>query len=111
MGYNVMFDVEMLQSEFAAAGVEKLNLKRYAIIDVMKFWSQMLPYLPRKCSEVRMTLTSVYQVLHHRTYKVQHDACADVLTTLLVLEGLMEWFNLKRINVVPLHWSLRLKCG
>lgn len=84
VGYNVKFDIEMLQGEFKRAAMRPLDLSGKAIIDPLQLWRRMEP---RK-------LEDAVKRFAKRDHQGAHSALADVEATSEVLLGMLKDFGL-----------------
>ena len=84
VGYNVKFDIEMLQAEFKRAGAAPLDLTGKQIIDPCRLWSRCEP---RK-------LEDAVKRFAKREHEGAHSALADVSATGEVLTGMLIDFGI-----------------
>ena len=95
IGYNVAFDLDMLQAEFARAGLPPLDVAGKLIVDPYRLWGAMEP--------------RGLQYAHRRfvgsDFDGAHRAGADVAATAAVLCGMLAAFGLQ-----PEWYSLAELC-
>ena len=97
IGYNVAFDLEMIQAEFARAGLPVLDLEDKRVVDAYRLWQKMEP---RKLQDAHRRFVGA-------EYDGAHQAQADVAATAAVLSGMIGAFGL-----VDADWStLAERCG
>lgn len=97
IGYNVGFDLDMLQAEFQRAGLGPLEIGGKLVIDPYKLWRAMEP---RRLSEAHRRFVG-------RAFEGAHRAEADVAATAAVLGGMLAAFGLEEAD-----WSaLAALCG
>ncbi|MFN8390410.1 MAG: 3'-5' exonuclease [Bdellovibrionota bacterium] len=84
VGYNVSFDIEMVQNEFRRAGVEGPDLRGKQIIDPHRLWS--------KCEPRR--LEDAVRRFAGREHTNAHSALADVQATGEALVGMLKAFSM-----------------
>lgn len=84
VGYNVAFDLDMLQAELSRATIPPLNLSGKQIIDVLRLWHHIEP----------RTLVAAHQKFCRAELVGAHQATADVAATARVLMAMLETFGL-----------------
>jgi len=84
VGYNLAFDIEMLQAELARAGRSPLDLAGKQIVDAFRLWQQCEP----------RSLQHAHQRFVGNGFASAHSASADVAATGRVLAGMLRAFNL-----------------
>jgi len=84
VGYNVTFDIEMVQGELRRAGQEPLDLSEKCIVDPHRLWSRCEP---RKLEDAVKRFAG-------REHIGAHSALADIEATGEVLTGMMQAFSL-----------------
>ncbi len=91
IGYNVAFDLDMLQAEFQRAGLDPLDIGGKLVIDPYWLWRKMEP--------------RGLQQAHHRfvgaAFEGAHRAMADVVATAAVLAGMLTAYRLNEAE-----WSV-----
>jgi len=85
VGYNVSFDLEMLQAEFRRLRQPPLDLSNKCIIDALQLWRQCEP----------RNLQEAHKRFVGREYKEAHSSAADIAATGRVLVGMLKAFGLK----------------
>ena len=85
IGYNVAFDLDMLQAEFARAGLSPLALDDKLIVDPYTLWRKMEP----------RGLQQAHRRFVGTALEGAHRALADVAATAAVLGGMITAFNLQ----------------
>lgn len=83
-GYNVKFDIEMIQSELRRFGLPEIDLSKKIVIDALKIWRQCEP----------RTLVDAHKRFAGYTFEGAHSAKDDVDATARVFEGMLEQFGL-----------------
>lgn len=83
-GYNVGFDLDMLQAEFQRAGLPPLATEGKAIVDAYRLWQAMEP----------RGLQHAHRRFVGRDFAGAHCAQADVAATAAVLAGMIAAFDL-----------------
>lgn len=86
VGYNLAFDIEMLQAEYQRLGQPALELGQKMIIDPFRLWQQCEP----------RTLQDAHRRFVGDSFDEAHSASADVAATGRVLAGMVEQFGLPR---------------
>lgn len=83
IGYNLAFDIGMLQAEFERLG-QTLELHDKVIVDAFRLWQQCEP----------RSLQHAHQRFVGDAFAEAHSAAADVAATGRVLLGMLRMFNL-----------------
>ena len=89
VGYNVTFDIEMLQAEYARLGPEHALAVDFfgggkQIVDAFRLWQQCEP----------RSLQHAHQRFVGNPFEAAHSASADVAATGRVLSGMLKHFKL-----------------
>src|SRR5690606_29034132 len=84
IGYNLAFDIEMLQAEFDRLGQQRLSLAGKQIIDPFRLWQRCEP----------RTLQDAHRRFVGEEFTSAHSATADVAATGRVLRGMLDRFRL-----------------
>ena len=84
VGYNVAFDLDMLQAEFARAGLPPLDLSRKLIVDVLRLWHHVEP----------RTLVAAHEKFCGVPMVGAHVASGDVAATARILTSMLKAFGL-----------------
>jgi DNA polymerase-3 subunit epsilon len=84
VGYNISFDIEMLQAEYARAGQPLLDLSSKEVVDAFRLWQQCEP----------RSLQDAHRRFVGSEFSAAHSASADVAATGRVLRGMMNHFKL-----------------
>lgn len=84
VGYNVAFDIDMLQAELARAGTTPLDLAGKQVVDVLRLWHHVEP----------RTLVAAHQKFCGEALVDAHQASADVAATARVLGAMLTTFGL-----------------
>lgn len=84
-GYNLSFDIEMLQAEFARLGQPALDLSGKHIVDAFRLWQQCEP----------RSLMDAHRRFVGDEFDAAHSAAADVAATGRVLLGMLDNFGLE----------------
>lgn len=84
VGYNVAFDLDMLQAEIARAGIKPLDLSTKHVVDVLRLWHHVEP----------RTLAAAHEKFLGSPLENAHAAGADVPATARVLEAMLAKFGL-----------------
>jgi DNA polymerase III subunit epsilon len=84
VGYNLAFDIDMLQAEFQRIGAPPLELSDKQIIDPFRLWQQCEP----------RSLQDAHRRFVGQEFAAAHSASADVAATGRVLRGMIETFGL-----------------
>jgi DNA polymerase III subunit epsilon len=84
VGYNLAFDIEMLQAELARAGRSPLDIGGKQIVDAFRLWQQCEP----------RSLQHAHQRFVGNGFAAAHSASADVAATGRVLAGMLRALHL-----------------
>ena len=84
VGYNLAFDIEMLQAEFSRIGQPLLDLSGKQVIDPFRLWQQCEP----------RSLQDAHRRFVGGEFSEAHSATADVAATGRVLRGMLHHFQL-----------------
>ena len=84
VGYNVSFDIDMIQAELARAGIPPLNFTGKQIVDVLRLWHYVEP----------RTLIAAHAKFCGAELVNAHQAEADVAATARVLSSMLAAFGL-----------------
>lgn len=84
VGYNLSFDIDMLQAEYTRLGKPLLDLSGKQIIDAFRLWQQCEP----------RSLQHAHRRFVGDEFASAHSASADVAATGRVLVGMLRHFNL-----------------
>jgi DNA polymerase-3 subunit epsilon len=84
VGYNLAFDIEMLQAELTRIGRPLLDLTAKKIVDAFRLWQQCEP----------RSLQHAHQRFVGNGFASAHSASADVAATGRVLSGMLRAFQL-----------------
>lgn len=84
VGYNVAFDLDMLQAEFSRAKVPPLDLAGKRVVDVLRLWHHVEP----------RTLVAAHEKFCGAPLVDAHQAEADVAATSRVLVAMLDAFGL-----------------
>jgi len=84
VGYNIAFDIDMLQAEYTRIGKPLLDLNGKKIIDAFRLWQQCEP----------RSLQHAHQRFVGAGFASAHSASADVAATGRVLTGMLRMFDL-----------------
>ncbi len=84
VGYNLGFDIEMLQAEFERLGEPPLSLASKSVIDPFRLWQSCEP----------RTLQDAHRRFVGEEFGDAHSAAADVGATGRVLTGMLRQFGL-----------------
>lgn len=93
IGYNLAFDIEMLQAEFARLGQPPLDLTGKHVVDPFRLWQQREP----------RSLQDAHRRFAGGEFGSAHSATADVAATGRVLQGMLSQFKLS--DGGPVEWS------
>ncbi len=85
VGYNLSFDVDMLQAEYTRLGKPLLDLRGKQIVDAFRLWQQCEP----------RSLQHAHRRFVGDDFAAAHSASADVAATGRVLVGMLQHFNLR----------------
>jgi DNA polymerase-3 subunit epsilon len=88
VGYNIAFDIEMLQAEYARCGKPPLDFSTKIIVDALRLWQQFEP----------RSLQNAHQRFVGNAFEAAHTASADVAATGRVLTGMLRAFALDGQN-------------
>lgn len=84
VGYNVSFDIDMLQAEFSRAQIPPLELTNKKVVDVLRLWHHVEP----------RTLVAAHAKFCGAELVDAHQAAADVAATARVLAAMLQAFGL-----------------
>ena len=84
IGYNLAFDIDMLQAEYARIGKPLLDFSAIKIVDAFRLWQQCEP----------RSLQHAHQRFVGGEFAAAHTASADVAATGRVLAGMLRHFAL-----------------
>ena len=84
VGYNIAFDIDMLQAEYGRLGKPLLDLSGKKIVDALRLWQQFEP----------RSLQHAHKRFVGDGFASAHSASADVAATGRVLMGMLKHFNL-----------------
>jgi DNA polymerase-3 subunit epsilon len=84
IGYNLSFDIDMVQAEFERLRRAPLDLSGKTIVDPFRLWQQCEP----------RSLQHAHQRFVGEKFAAAHSAEADVAATGRVLRGMLETFGL-----------------
>jgi DNA polymerase-3 subunit epsilon len=84
VGYNLAFDIDMVQAEYERLGQPRLALESKMIVDPFRLWQQCEP----------RTLQDAHRRFVGDSFDAAHSATADVAATSRVLAGMIENFGL-----------------
>lgn len=84
VGYNLSFDVDMIQAEYARIGRPALDLSGKQIVDAFRLWQQCEP----------RSLQHAHRRFVGDEFASAHSASADVAATGRVLVGMLQHFKL-----------------
>ncbi len=84
VGYNVAFDLDMLQADLSRARIPPLDLTRKRVVDVLRLWQHVEP----------RTLVAAHEKFCGGPLVDAHRASADVAATARVLNSMLEAFGL-----------------
>ena len=85
VGYNLAFDIDMLQAEYARIGRPAPDFGGKKIIDALRLWQQCEP----------RSLMHAHQRFVGAEFEAAHTASADVAATGRVLAGMLKHFELE----------------
>ncbi len=85
VGYNVSFDLQILQAELKRNNLELIDLNKKQVIDPLNIWRKMRP---RK-------LVDAYKTFCNKELIDAHSAEADVLATDEILQAMLVDFDLQ----------------
>jgi DNA polymerase III subunit epsilon len=84
VGYNLSFDIDMLQAEYSRIGRPLLDLSNKKIVDAFRLWQQCEP----------RSLQHAHRRFVGDEFAAAHSASADVAATGRVLVGMLDHFKL-----------------
>jgi DNA polymerase-3 subunit epsilon len=84
VGYNLSFDIDMLQAEYTRIAQPLLDLSGKKIVDAFRLWQQCEP----------RSLQHAHRRFVGDEFAAAHSASADVAATGRVLVGMLQHFNL-----------------
>src|SRR3954469_12143233 len=84
VGYNIAFDIDMLQAGYTRIGRPMLDFTGKKIVDAFRLWQQCEP----------RSLQHAHQRFVGSGFEAAHSASADVAATARVLAGMLHAFNL-----------------
>jgi DNA polymerase III subunit epsilon len=85
IGYNLSFDIDMIQAELLRIGKPMLELTGKKIVDAFRLWQQCEP----------RSLLHAHRRFVGDDFAAAHSASADVAATGRVLVGMLKHFNLE----------------
>jgi DNA polymerase-3 subunit epsilon len=85
VGYNIAFDIDMLQAEYTRVGRHLLDFAGKQIVDAFRLWQQCEP----------RSLQHAHQRFVGAAFAAAHSAGADVAATGRVLAGMLREFQLE----------------
>jgi DNA polymerase-3 subunit epsilon len=85
VGYNLSFDIDMLQAEYARLGRPPIDLQGKLIVDAFRLWQQCEP----------RSLQHAHRRFVGDGFAAAHSASADVAATGRVLVGMLRHFELE----------------
>ena len=85
VGYNLSFDIDMLQAEYARLQRPALALHGKTIVDAFRLWQQCEP----------RSLQHAHRRFVGDEFAAAHSASADVAATARVLSGMLQHFELE----------------
>jgi DNA polymerase-3 subunit epsilon len=84
VGYNLSFDIDMIQAEYGRVGRPPLDLSGKKIVDAFRLWQQCEP----------RSLQHAHRRFVGDEFAAAHSASADVAATGRVLVGMLQHFEL-----------------
>lgn len=84
VGYNLRFDIDMLQAEYLRLGHPPLDLSSKLVVDPFRLWQQCEP----------RSLMDAHKRFAGGEFEAAHSAAADVAATGRVLRGMVKSFGL-----------------
>lgn len=84
IGYNLAFDIEMLQAEFLRNGGPPVDVSEKQLVDPLRLWQRCEP----------RSLQAAHRRFVGQEFAAAHSASADVAATGRVLRGMLSHFNL-----------------
>ena len=88
VGYNLTFDIDMLQAEYTRIGQPLLDFGSKKIVDAFRLWQQCEP----------RSLMHAHQRFVGNEFAAAHSASADVAATGRVLAGMLRHFDLDALD-------------
>ena len=88
VGYNIAFDIDMLQAEYARLGRPSLDLSDKKIVDAYRLWQKFEP----------RSLQHAHQRFVGEGFASAHSASADVAATGRVLSGMLRHYGLSGMD-------------
>ncbi|MEY3013710.1 MAG: hypothetical protein RIT45_2445 [Pseudomonadota bacterium] len=88
VGYNLRFDLDMVQSELRRCGAAPLDLHGILLLDPFRLWQRCEP----------RSLQDAHRRFVGSSFDGAHGAAADVAATARVLEGMIEDFALQELD-------------
>lgn len=85
VGYNLAFDIDMLQAELERCRMRPIDFSQKSIVDAFRLWQQCEP----------RSLQHAHQRFVGDRFADAHSASADVAATGRVLEGMLRAFGLE----------------
>ncbi len=85
VGYNLRFDLEIVQAELVRAGVPPLSMDGRILVDPFRLWQRMEP----------RSLQDAHKRFVGEAFDGAHGAAADVAATARVLSGMVTAFGLE----------------
>ena len=85
VGYNITFDIDMIQAEYARIGLPLIDFSTKKIVDAFRLWQQCEP----------RSLMHAHQRFVGAEFAAAHTASADVAATGRVLAGMLRAFDLE----------------
>ena len=85
VGYNLAFDIDMIQAEYTRINKPLLDFTTKKIVDAFRLWQQCEP----------RSLMHAHQRFVGSQFEAAHSASADVAATGRVLEGMLRAFALE----------------
>lgn len=84
IGYNLAFDIEMLQAELERAGLAPVDISGKQLVDPLRLWQRCEP----------RSLQAAHRRFVGQEFAAAHSASADVAATGRVLRGMLSHFKL-----------------
>ncbi len=84
VGYNLRFDIDMLQAEYQRLGLPPIDLSETYVVDPYRLWQRCEP----------RSLMDAHKRFVGGEFEAAHSASADVAATGRVLQGMVESFGL-----------------
>ena len=85
IGYNIAFDIEMLQAEFRRGGLPPLQTQSVKVVDAFRLWQRCEP----------RSLQDAHRRFVGKEFAEAHSASADVAATGNVVLGMVRDFGLE----------------